>query len=318
VVEASRVSEARLSISLLRTFVVAAEELNFRRAAERLYVAYSPLSRRIRDLEAAVGAPLFERDTRNVRLTAAGETLLPLARDVLARLDALTTVVRVEQGGGVVHLGHSYGTHPAERAELIRAARLASGGGEVLVEASLSPTLLRRLSRRELDVCIVHNMTDLSGFGTLLLREEPFAAVLAADHPLAGHSLLEVSELRDMRCVTVDYHPFTSLQMRMFEALKAAGVEGAPVFVEELNAIPSRVAASHSLFALLPASADTDSPLRRYFSDPGIVELPLTGYDVTFRTYIAWLVERESEQPIAAIVEEMKALFGARESVAVL
>src|SRR5438094_9771898 len=95
VAETTRVNAARLTIGCLQAFVVAAEELNFRRAADRLYIASSPLSRRIKDLEAAVGALLFERDTRNVRLTAEGEALLPLARDVLARLDALTSAVRV-------------------------------------------------------------------------------------------------------------------------------------------------------------------------------------------------------------------------------
>jgi DNA-binding transcriptional LysR family regulator len=69
----------------LRYFVAVAEELNFTRAAERLHMATSPLSQRIRDLERELGAPLFLRNSRKVELTAAGERFLPAARDTIER-----------------------------------------------------------------------------------------------------------------------------------------------------------------------------------------------------------------------------------------
>lgn len=67
----------------LRYFVAVAEDLNFRRAAERLRVAQPPLSRQIRDLEEELGAPLFERDRGGVRLTDAGRVFLRGARKIL-------------------------------------------------------------------------------------------------------------------------------------------------------------------------------------------------------------------------------------------
>ena len=79
----------------LEEFAAVAEELNFRRAADRLHLSPSPLSRHIRELEAELGVLLFERDTRHVRLTPAGEALLPLALDVLAGMaNAARTVSR--------------------------------------------------------------------------------------------------------------------------------------------------------------------------------------------------------------------------------
>ena len=72
-----------LRVDLLQAFVIAAEELSMSQAARRLYLSSSGVSRRIKALEADVGTLLFERDTRSMRLTAAGAALLPFARGML-------------------------------------------------------------------------------------------------------------------------------------------------------------------------------------------------------------------------------------------
>ncbi|AYF72943.1 LysR family transcriptional regulator [Nocardia yunnanensis] len=82
----------------LRAFVAVAEELNFGRAAARLYVTQPALSRTIRGLEKLVGCDLFQRSTRAVSLTAAGAALLDRTRDVLAGVDAALTAARAAGG----------------------------------------------------------------------------------------------------------------------------------------------------------------------------------------------------------------------------
>jgi DNA-binding transcriptional LysR family regulator len=67
----------------LRAFVAVAEELHFGRAAARIHIAQSPLSRTIQKLESAIGVALFERNRRSVRLTPAGMMLLESARELL-------------------------------------------------------------------------------------------------------------------------------------------------------------------------------------------------------------------------------------------
>ncbi|MGD1067148.1 MAG: LysR family transcriptional regulator [Vulcanimicrobiaceae bacterium] len=81
-------------LRLVQAFVVVAEELHFRRAAERLAITQSPLSRIIRRLEFELDAPLFERTKRAVRLTAAGDALLPVARRLLAQADDFAVAAR--------------------------------------------------------------------------------------------------------------------------------------------------------------------------------------------------------------------------------
>jgi DNA-binding MarR family transcriptional regulator len=87
-------SQPRLELRQLYAFVAVAEELHFGRAAERLNLASSPLSRVIRKLEEEMGVILFIRNNRSVKLTAAGEALLESSRALLAL--AHLVVARVE------------------------------------------------------------------------------------------------------------------------------------------------------------------------------------------------------------------------------
>lgn len=78
----------------LRYFVAVAEELSFSAAARRLHVSQPPLSMQIKAMEEELGAPLFERNSRHVKLTEAGQLFLGEARRALVHLDRAGEVVR--------------------------------------------------------------------------------------------------------------------------------------------------------------------------------------------------------------------------------
>jgi DNA-binding transcriptional LysR family regulator len=109
-----------LDTRLLRAFVTVAEELNFTRAAERLVLAQQALSAQVRQLESRLGARLFERTSRRVGLTEAGDLVLPHARAVIQALDAGTQELAAAQrvAGAVLRVG----TRPARVAVAWRTA----------------------------------------------------------------------------------------------------------------------------------------------------------------------------------------------------
>ena len=83
-----------MDLRQLRTFLAVARERHFGRAAERLHVAQPAVSQQIRTLEADLGTRLFDRTSRSVALTAAGQTLLAGAPDILERAARLTEATR--------------------------------------------------------------------------------------------------------------------------------------------------------------------------------------------------------------------------------
>lgn len=93
----------------LRYFVTLAEALHFGHAAERLHIVQPALSMQIRNLEQSLGTRLFERDTRGVRLNAAGRALLPEARAILERCEQAVSTVRdtVQGHRGTIRLAVS-------------------------------------------------------------------------------------------------------------------------------------------------------------------------------------------------------------------
>jgi DNA-binding transcriptional LysR family regulator len=179
----------------LRYFVAVAEELNFSRAAERLGIAQSPLSKAIAQLESRLGVRLLERTTRQVTLTPAGATLLDQARHVLDAAAAAT--VRTQRAGQATpHLtvalkagGHSRLLRDIiaayERPELPPVVITVTdwGGPADLVRSGAA------------DVALLHSPFPAQGLEIWELWSEPRVAALPAGHRLAGRTRLRRTDL---------------------------------------------------------------------------------------------------------------------------
>jgi DNA-binding transcriptional LysR family regulator len=185
----------------LRIFVAVADELNFGRAAERLGMAQPPLSRAVRRLEDDLGAELFDRSRRQVRLTPAGSVLLDEAKELLAREERTRALVRRARDGdlGTLRAGVPPDTSAAVLGALL--AQCDDRGLRVDLQEVTTDEQLRLLASGGLDAGLVHQPVDATELelgpevrielGVVLPRTSPLARlpeVALAD--LAGHDLL--------------------------------------------------------------------------------------------------------------------------------
>jgi DNA-binding transcriptional LysR family regulator len=173
----------------LRYFVAVAETRHFGRAAEALRIAQSPLSQAIRQLESQLGAPLFERTTRRVDLTAAGEALLPEAVRILASLDAARDRVgRVAAGAlGRLRVGATGLATYRHVPELVR--RLAAelpGLALTFTTDMLTPGLETALAEHRIDPAVLRPPVSDPGLDHHLLAREHLVLAVPSGHRLAG------------------------------------------------------------------------------------------------------------------------------------
>jgi DNA-binding transcriptional LysR family regulator len=142
----------------LRAFLAVAEELSFTRAADRLNVTQPPLTRLISRLEGRLGAPLFERTTRRVRLTAAGRPLVGEAREVLARADAARRRLRDATAARSPWLGVDYTQVALHTAlpRLVERLGAISPDRELRLREASTRRQIEALEAAEIDLGLLH------------------------------------------------------------------------------------------------------------------------------------------------------------------
>ncbi|MFH8371693.1 LysR substrate-binding domain-containing protein [Streptomyces sp. NPDC018031] len=189
------------SVHRLRLFLVLAEELHFGRAAARLYISQPALSRQIRRLEEQLGTALVERSTRRVRLTAAGEALLPRMRAVADSADALRRAVadQARSVSGRVVLG-CYVTALPVITELVTRVRRDHPGLDVVPREVDFVEQSGALLDGRVDAVLCYAPVP-PGVQTLRLATEPRAVCLWDTHPLAGRDAVSLAELAHLPVV---------------------------------------------------------------------------------------------------------------------
>ncbi len=182
--------EASVELRQLRYFVAVAEELHFGRAAERLHISQSPLSRAIRDLERGLDVVLFVRTTRSVELTAAGLVLLERSRKALTEIDGAIADARRAMLPDSGVLGIGYGPFSGTVAARIAEELAHRGAGFSLrLDEEVTPDSLRRLAVRQLAAAVVMETPGAArrhGVRIDSMRDEPLLAALPESHPYAG------------------------------------------------------------------------------------------------------------------------------------
>jgi DNA-binding transcriptional LysR family regulator len=210
----------------LRYFVAIAEERSFTRAAERLWIAQPGLSTQIRRLERELGVQLFERHTRGVDLTNAGELFLERARAALAAADvASSTGSDIESGIlGSVRLGLSSAPRWQGAVELLDAFAHARPAVEVSVLESYGGALGRDLRDGRLDAMIVPSIFASPEFCGVALGSEPWTVLVGANHKLAGEGALSVDALQGEEFIVTGHRDGSAYDRAVADTLSGLGL----------------------------------------------------------------------------------------------
>lgn len=198
----------------LRYFTVLAEELHFGRAARRLAISQPPLSVAIRQLEESVGAQLFERSSKAVRLTPAGQALQASAQSLLqAAQEAATEARQVAQGAaGRLRIGFVGSMLYRGLPQALMRFQAAHPAVRVTLTELNSAEQMTELLHDRLDIGFAHTHQVPSELDCRLLVSEPFVACLPMDHALARKRRVAVGLLKDepfvlfSRSASPDYH----------------------------------------------------------------------------------------------------------------
>ena len=220
-----------MEIRHLKYFVKIAETLNFSVAAKALFITQSTLSQQIRQLEQEVNAPLFERNNHNVRLTEAGEELLPYARQTLKASQAcLDRIQDLQQMlTGTLNIGVTFSFSPILTEALLSFIKLYP---KVKLHIFYKPMaeLMKMLEHDEVDFALTFRPAELNKeIESQFLFNNHLAVIVREDHPLAHKESVNIAELEQYDLVL----PAKGLQARnAFDVMCAEGNYNLRVRVE--------------------------------------------------------------------------------------
>jgi molybdate transport repressor ModE-like protein len=251
-----------MELRQLAMFVAIAEEGSFTAAARRVGIVQSAVSTTVRALERELGHELFERTTRGVALTDAGEALLPEARRALAAVEAARDAVDAVRGGlrGTVRLGaiHALMLAPIRLPALLARFRADHPRVEIrLVHGPTSTEKVRQVRDGGLDLALVGLAPPPpAGVTFTSLKSEAMQLACHRDHPLAARTAIDLAELSDE--AFVDGPPGSASRATTDASFAAAGLTRTVGY--EINDTGGMVelVASGLAVAILPPSVAAD------------------------------------------------------------
>jgi DNA-binding transcriptional LysR family regulator len=265
---------------LWRAFTTVAEELHYGRAAERLHITQPALSRQIRDLERALGVRLFDRTSRRVVLSRAGQAVLGQARRALTESDRALRLARLAARGewGELTISVLPAVTLALLPAILRAYRDTHPAIGVTITESLDDEQLVALAAGRADAGFLRAAAAPPGIQLQTLLTEPVVAALPADHYLARHNQIALAELAGEPFMFFPRHRSTLAYDEFIASCRAAGFS--PAIVQEATGI--------SALGLVAAGLGVTVLAASYqaLSLPGVRLVPLLGHQLTLQ--VAW------------------------------
>jgi len=183
----------------LRSFMIIAEELSFRKAALKLHIAQPALSRQIAQLEEAIECKVFDRKKRNIRLTSAGQFLYEKLPGLIEQIHSTTNQAHKIANGMVATLkfGYSSAAMSSFLPAVIREIRSTLEECEFYFNESTSDKLIDDVISERLDAAFILYRPNNKLLTTIPIRSEKIGIILPDNHALARKKIIAVKELID-------------------------------------------------------------------------------------------------------------------------
>ena len=287
----------------LRYFLAVAEELHFARAAERLHIEQSPLSRAIKELEEELGVVLFARTTRSTRLTRTGKLFLEHVRRVLAALEQARDSVKAAANGfhGQLRVALSDGVTPSRLPSLLALCRQEEPEVDLrFFEVPLSQQI-KGLHDDLYDVGFAQSDDVGDGITAIPVWSDALMVAVPARHPLLAHKRIPLEELLRYPLVLCDPQVCEGPAKHFERVLRRADME--PLVAE-------RVASCDLMMALVSAGFAIGLTGEAHIAtsrEPGVVARPLASRVPPLTTYLLHLDDEPSDV-LARFIERVQAI----------
>jgi DNA-binding transcriptional LysR family regulator len=274
----------------LRNFLILCQTLNFRKAAEQVNIVQPALSKQIQLLEQEIGAVLFDRSSRSVQLTPAGQFFSKEAERILHDLDK--TVARTSQihhgEAGEVRITHSSSAMNTVVPPFMAHAKKKWPHLKTIVQETSNFQQLELLLARKTDIGIAPNIILPQEVSTRILYRENFVLILPRDHPLANTAIDDLSVLKNETFILPQQSTGIGYVEEILQICQDAGFR--PKVAHE---------SAHSISVLrlveagLGISLEPVSGVRDTNMNVQLIELDQIPQKITMTLF--WLTEREEE-----------------------
>ena len=253
-----------LELVQLEQFVTLAQTRNFTRAAEKLSLSQSALSRSIQRLEERIGQPVFERKPREVVLTDLGKILLERAREILHLVEDTMTMLSESDRYGKIRLGAIPTIAPYFLPGVLSGFSESHSNISVIVQEATTENLIKRCSHGEIDLAILAYPINAKYLETEALFDEELFLVVPPAHELAARKKVEASVVEEYPFVTLNEAHCLAENINSF--CRNQSVQ--PVSVEQtsqLATVQELVALDHGVSIIPSMARDLDGSDRRVY-----------------------------------------------------
>lgn len=276
-----------METKVLRAFITVAEELNFRKAADRLNMSQPPLTRIISQLETDLNVKLFNRTTRSVELTGAGLHLLKKGKEILAQISQVELEVRTLQKNrsGKLHLSLNFGAIHSDLPRLISSFKEQFPKISVVIVESNFSTLASSLKSTKIDMAFCPNIFKERVINQFPIQTLEVGLLVPRENLLAEKKSLKLKDLRGETLIYHGKHEHLGFQEEFLDFLKLNEVRPKVYYKKSKESCAVLVGDGKGLLLTTKRTA--------HITEKAIF-IPLAEYSPKVKYYASWSVDNTS------------------------